>query len=169
MIITLAEFKSLPYYDNSRGDLAIEALIPLVESDYLLIRGMDWRRITGTITDGSAVITAASSLIGIEVGKLVDGTGIRGQIISITRGETRTITLDQKASASTEDVALTVYPAGVKLTAARMIAFQFNESQRDAALSSESIEDHTMQSDEKRIHGYPESVVAAIRRYGGVG
>lgn len=168
MILTLAEYKVLPPYRSTQSDAMITALLPLIESDFLAIRGIDWRRVTGDIASASAEISSLSSLVGIEVGQFVEGSDVRGQIIAIDR-DAKAITLDTAASADTADVALTVYPAGARMTAARMLAFQVNEGERDTALASESIEKHATQADSERIGGYPRSIVGGIRRHGGIG
>jgi len=166
-ILSLTEYKALPSYQASHGDALITQLIPEVEADYLAIRGLDWRRATGDIANGSKTVSTVSTFVGIEVGQLVDGTGVRGVIVSMDR-DSGTIELDTAATADATGEALTVYPQAVRLTAARMLVFQINEGLRDSALSGESIEKHTTSADADRIMGYPKAIVGGIRRYGDV-
>lgn len=167
-LLTIAEYKALPYYRSTQSDALINALLPDVEADFLAIRGMAWRNITGDLTNASAVISDVSSLAGIGIGQLVDGASIRGLIVSIDR-DTGTVTLDTAATGDAVDQELTVYPAGCRLIAARMVAFHVDESERDGALSSEKIGDYSAAVDEKRVLGYPDAIVAGIRRHGGIG
>ena len=44
MIITIDEYKAMAGLKDSSADSQIEALIPLVEDDYLAIRGKPWDR-----------------------------------------------------------------------------------------------------------------------------
>lgn len=169
MILTIDEYKTLPPYRSDQADALITALLPEIEADFLLIRGMDWRRVTGDLTTGSTTITGPSSLVGVEVGDLVDGTNVRGIVVRITRGDTPSITLDSAADADATGQTLTVYPRGARMIAARMVAFQIREGERDVALSSESIENHSMTADSERVMGYPKSIVGGIKRYGGIG
>lgn len=167
-LLTIAEYKALPYYRSTQSDALINALLPDVEADFLAIRGMAWRNITGDLTNASATISDVSSLAGIGIGQLVDGSNVRGLIVSIDR-DAGTVTLDTDATGDAADQALTVYPAGCRLIAARMVQFHIDEAERDPALSAESIADHRTEADGERIMGYPMAVVGGIQRFGGFG
>lgn len=63
MIITLEEYKKLSGAKNTLKDEQIEALIPLIEEDYLAIRGKDWER----TDDGAISYPAGSKLTAAEM------------------------------------------------------------------------------------------------------
>ena len=63
MMITLDEYRAITGLKDTSKDLQIEALIPLVEDDYLAIRGKDWDR----AEDGSIIYPAGSKLTAAEM------------------------------------------------------------------------------------------------------
>lgn len=63
MILTLEEYKSLTGLKDTSKDERIEALIPLVEDDYLAIRGKEWDR----TDDGSIAYPTGSKLTAAEM------------------------------------------------------------------------------------------------------
>lgn len=63
MIITIDEYKAMAGLKDSSADSQIEALIPLVEDDYLAIRGRPWDR----SEDGSIAYPAGSRLTAAEM------------------------------------------------------------------------------------------------------
>lgn len=176
-IITNGEYKQLPVCRTTHEDTVIDAVIPMVEADFLEIQGRDWYRMTADATDGSAVLsdigngyglTVPQMLDRLEVGQLLGGAGIRAMVASIDV-DAYTVTLDAPATATGADVAIIIYPRGALMIAARMIAFQINEGQRDSALGTETLGAHMMVTDKDRIRGYPRTVVGGIRRYARVG
>ncbi len=63
MIITLDEYKAITGLKDTSKDGRIEALIPLVEDDYLAIRGKEWDR----TEDSSISYPAGSKLTAAEM------------------------------------------------------------------------------------------------------
>lgn len=63
MIITLDEYKAIAGLKDTSKDSQIEALIPLIEDDYLRIRGKDWDR----AEDGSITYPSGSKLTAAEM------------------------------------------------------------------------------------------------------
>lgn len=63
MMITLDEYRAIAGLKDTSKDLQIEALIPLVEDDYLAIRGKDWDR----AEDGSIIYPSGSKLTAAEM------------------------------------------------------------------------------------------------------
>lgn len=63
MIITLHEYKAITGLKDTSKDSQIEALIPLVEDDYLAVRGKEWDK----GSDGSIIYPAGSKLTAAEM------------------------------------------------------------------------------------------------------
>lgn len=63
MIITLDEYKAITGLKDTSKDSQIEALIPLVEDDYLIVRGKEWDK----DSDGSIIYPAGSKLTAAEM------------------------------------------------------------------------------------------------------
>ena len=63
MIITLEEYKAIAGLKDTSKDAQIEALIPLVEDDYLAIRNSPWE----TAEDGSIAYPRGSKLTAAEM------------------------------------------------------------------------------------------------------
>lgn len=63
MMITLDEYRAIAGLKDTSKDSQIEALIPLVEDDYLSIRNRDWDR----AEDGSIVYPDGSKLTAAEM------------------------------------------------------------------------------------------------------
>ena len=63
MIITLDEYKAITGLKDTSKDNQIEALIPLVEDDYLAVRGKEWDK----SSDGSIIYPAGSKLTAAEM------------------------------------------------------------------------------------------------------
>ncbi len=63
MIITLDEYKAITGLKDTSKDSQIEALIPLVEDDYLAVRGKEWDK----GSDGCIIYPAGSKLTAAEM------------------------------------------------------------------------------------------------------
>ncbi len=179
-ILTIDEYKALPAYNSSQSDDIIEALIPEVEAHFEQLRGAAFTTIRGSIADGAKVITGVVGIVyrdGVDQNRfdladLEDCVAIlrKKQVVyleDVVRGlivswdtESDTITIDTAADDDASDAIFTIYPAGSKLIASRMIKYLIeNDGEKSYSIGDESI-----QYDEF-LGIYPKSIVQGIERY----
>lgn len=171
-IITLAEYKTYTsLYDSStQSDAEIEAIIPMVEEDYIKIQGKEFSTITGDTTNTSAVIEEVSDTTWLKIAQLVDGVdgSIRGKVTVINEDDSE-VTLDANATATAEAEEMTVYPIGSNYIAAKMIKYTFDSNAVDNTISAESLEKHSVTwrdtDTSQLLCGYPLSIVGNIKRF----
>ena len=168
--------------DETRDD-RISALLSIVEADYLRIRNIPFIEFWADATVDDATLenitivddTDAENLLDItdarkaifkslERGMVVSGTGVQSKIDDYEydlTDDSRTIEMDDVATATGEEVLVTAYPAGADYTAALMI--EYNLYKRHG-FSSERTGDYSY-SQEEIVSGYPKSITGMIRRY----
>jgi len=168
--------------DETRDD-RVSALIPIVEADYLRIRNIPFIEFWADTTADDATLenitivdnTDAENLLDIidarraifrnlERGMVVSGTGVQSKISGYEydlTDDSRTIEMEDVATATGEDVLITAYPAGADYTAALMV--EYNIYKRHG-FSSERTGDYSY-SQEEIVSGYPKSVTGMIKRF----
>lgn len=175
MILTLSEYKTLPFYKSTQSEAQISELLPEIELAYLEIRGIPFFMFTGDLTVDSAVIDDISNFDEIKVGQRIYGTNVYGKITAIDTDTdddsnlSDNITLDDDATATEDDAELTIYPIGSKLVSAKMLAYVLNSSDFSNK-KSEKIGDYAYTAFEESdmINGFPRTIVGSIKRYADV-
>lgn len=170
-----------------------EALIPLVESDYLAIRNKPWD--TGetiTVDDAATadgIFTITISVTGSDLNYTVEvnsGDGVEvvaqkiyrelthfyyglisvsGAVVTV-KGKGFVLSFEDTDGTGV-DVTLSgmkdIYPDGATHTALKMIDFRLNTDNQ--GLASESLGDYSISYDSDRVADYPRAIVGGIKRF----
>jgi hypothetical protein len=171
-ILELDEFKESATYLLNTGlfgtDAITSQLILDSEENYLSVRGMPFKKITGAYESGVAVITGIPQydMIGLVKGMTVDGTYIRGQIIDIDEINLK-ITLNADSTDTSEAEEMDVYPEQSLNVAIQIVKYLRTAYVTDLGKKSESIEKHAWSNwgEMDMKSGLPKSIASRIKPY----
>lgn len=175
-ITTLAKVKTILGITGTAQDVLIEALIPLVESDFLNIRNAPWD--TKVYDERVGVGTGLLTTFTLKYKPLIlssESIYLNGVVISTTEYDVNYTTgVITFATAPTSGVRITAsyevvdffYPDGAEITAIRMIGWHLTQ-QKSIGVASESLGDHSVSFEKSSggIESYPPSVIGSIKRY----
>ena len=167
----------------------VEALIPLVQDDYLRIRNKPFDTgntltVTGaaaagnvTVTiDGNDTVTAvlagdsaftvAQKILASHRDAFSYKTQPDGNAVSFIAKEPLAIIFNGAATGVTATVSgwTTIYPAGAEHTAIKMIGYHL-EAGTGGAKTSESLGDYSVSYAPGRVSGYPDTITGSIKRF----
>lgn len=175
-ITTKAKVKTILGITGTTQDALIEALIPLVESDFLNIRNAPWdTKVYGErvgVGNGTQKIFALDNFPLILASEKIY---INGVLIASAEYDvnynTGALTFDTAPIANSRitadyEVVDFFYPDGAELTAIRMIGWHLAQ-QKSIGVSSESLGDHsvTYEKSATGAESYPASIIGSIKRY----
>ena len=189
MITTLSQAK-LMLGTPDGDDLKVDALIPLVENDYLRIRNKPFE--TGNILTITAPATAAGNVTITIDGNDTETAVLAGDSIftvaqKILTSHRRSFSYKAEPDGSAvrflaqEPIALTfngagtgvtatvsgwttIYPTGAEYTAIKMIGYHL-EAGTGGAKTSESLGDYSVSYAPGRVSGYPDTITGSIKRF----
>ena len=182
-ITTLSQYKLIKGITGTAQDAQIEALILLVESDYLNIRnrpfdtGITIKVTAGATVTGDLEFTYAGStvLIAVEAGDTTPVVAHRiGLVLGGHVGDTVTIetvydyTLNAGATGVTATISTVgnLYPEGSEMVAINMMHWMLSGGGQSAGVASESLGKYRVSYDTgQSAGGYPKSITGAIKRY----
>lgn len=183
-LLTLAEYKTIYGITDTDAtrDARISAYIPLVEADIVQICNNEFLN-TDITFSGSFVPTVSAGPVytlvcsggGISTAGFSSGDQFKlegtkrndNRLTSTTVTDTVITVSDELVAESAIDAAITLiqYPAGIRMYAARMIAYQMAHGD-DAGIQSESIKSYSYSraSGGDSDAGYPQEIIIGLTR-----
>ena len=187
MITTLSQAK-LMLGTPDGDDLKVDALIPLVENDYLRIRNKPFETgniltitspatVAGNVTvtidgnDTEAAVLAGDSIFTVAQKILTSHRRAfsykvqpDGNAVNFIATEPIALTFNGAATGVTAAVSgwTTIYPTGAEYTAIKMIGYHLEGG---GAKTSESLGDYSVSYAPSRVSGYPDTITGSIKRF----
>jgi hypothetical protein len=166
-ILTLAEYKTTPFYSVSQSDASISYFLEWVDDYILEIRGIPFFTFTGDLTATSTTISNVSDSYGFTYeGALIEGDSVRARITDINTDD-QEITVDTAASATATDETITIYPRKAQLIAAEMVKWLIDSLTISRDVKSESIGTYSYtnydSTDDKS--GFPKRITSKIEQF----
>lgn len=164
-IITTATVKTLLQISGSTYDSLIATLIPIAESMFLKIRGIEFFQIEGDITSGSANIEnlSVTDMDKLRLGDRVYNSNIDGKITVIDLDDSWIVTLDTNATGSEDNAEMIVYPRGYEYPLSKIIEYMMNKDS-GTGYRSENIGNYSYTKFGKGT-GIPLDIANMIERY----
>lgn len=173
-IITLAETKEILQITVSTFDTLITTLIPQAEGLFLIVRGIPFFEIEADITNSDATIDNIlnSDLAKVQKNDFLEATGIpestyvlevnnvNDNRVNITEN---TIEMSANATATTEDILITIYPANSKYAAAKIIGYMLSKTNASGTIS-ETVGTYSYTKFDNKS-GLPSDIAALIKQY----
>lgn len=173
-IITLAETKEILQITVSTFDTLISTLITQAEGLFLIVRGIPFFEIEADITSGDATIDNIlnSDLAKVEGNDFLEASGIPASTyvlevnnvndnrVNITENN---IEMSEDATATTENLLITIYPANSKYGAAKIIGYMLSKTNATGAIS-ETVGTYSYTKFDSKS-GLPKDITALITQY----
>jgi hypothetical protein len=173
-IITRDEVKEILQITGTDQDTLIDTLIPQAEGMFLIVRGIPFFEIEADITTGDATITEVldNDILKVDVNSFLEASGIpEGTYVTEVNSWKKnrvsiienTIEMSANASATTENLLITIYPPNSKYASAKIIGYMLEKTSA-SGMKSENIGNYSYDKIDSKS-GLPKDITALIQQY----
>jgi hypothetical protein len=128
-IVTTAKVKEILQISGSDYDSLIGTLIPIAESQYVMVRGIDFFVMEGNLTTSSGIVELVNTndMCHIKKNGRIEsredsGTKIRGTVTYLDFDDYE-VTLDDVSTVTEDEVELIIYPGNVDYVISKIVGW----------------------------------------------